>query len=243
MSKKKWISLVAGIGILILIALIIYGYSNLFGGKGDEHVVKGVDLSAYQGDIDWDLLAAQNIDFAYIKATEGNDYVDEKFKMNWEESQKTELKVGAYHFLSYDSTGKEQAKNFIDNVPVSNKNLPPVVDMELYGAYEAAPMEKAKVKVILDEFMKELENTYKVKPIIYTNQYLFDMYIGTDYKDYKIWIVDLDNNWPDTLTNGEEWTLWQFSHRNVLDGYTGSETFIDMNLYNGTYNEFIDEFF
>jgi len=243
MSKKKWLPLAAGIGVLIIIALIIYGCSNFLGGKGDDHVVKGVDLSAYQGEIDWNLLASQNIDFAFIKATEGKDFVDEQFEKNWKESQKTGLKVGAYHFLSYDSTGKEQAKNFIDHVPVSSKNLPPVVDMELYGVYEAAPMEKAKVKVILDEFLKELENNYKVKPIIYTNQYLFDMYIGTDYKDYKIWIVDLDNNWPDTLPNGQEWKFWQFSHRNVLDGYTGSETFIDMNLYNGTYNEFIKEFF
>lgn len=247
MSRKKWIPLAAGIGGLVLIILFMYGCRDVFiEGKGDEHVVKGVDVSAYQGDIDWDTLAKENIDFAFIKATEGHDYVDEQFKKNWAESQKTQVKVGAYHFLNYDSTGKEQAKNFIEQVPVSNKNLPPVLDLELYGTYETAPMEKEKVKVILDEFLKEIENTYKVKPIIYTNQYLFDLYIGTEYKDYKIWIVDLDSNWPKTLKNGEEWTFWQFSHRGVLDGYQnteGAETFIDMNLYNGTYKEFIKEFF
>lgn len=243
MNRQKWIWLATGLGVLVLIALLVYGFSSLFGGKGDDHVVKGVDLSAYQGEIDWDILADQNIDFAYIKATEGSDFVDEQFVKNWKESQKTGLKVGAYHFLSYDTTGKDQAKNFIDNVPVSNKNLPPVVDMELYGTYLTTPMEKAKVKVILDEFLKEIENNYKVKPIIYTNQYLFDLYLGTDYKDYKIWIVDLDNNWAETLPNGEEWTFWQYSHRNILDGYQGSETFIDMNVYNGTYNEFKEEFF
>ena len=69
------------------------------------------------------------------------------------------------------------------------------------------------------------------------------MYIGTDYKDYKIWIVDLDNSWPDTLPNGETFTFWQYSHRGMSDGYNGDEIFIDMNLYNGTYAEFIDEFF
>jgi len=244
MTKKRLLPLPLGIGILILIALLIYGCSNLFQEKkGDDHLVKGVDLSSYQGKIDWNVMSAQGIDFAFIKATEGNDYVDGQFKKNWEESQKTSLKVGAYHFLSFDSTGKEQAKNFIDNVPVSDKNLPPVVDLELYGIYEETPMDKEKVKVILDEFMKELENNYKVKPIIYTNQYLFDLYIGTEYKDYKIWIVDLDNYLPNILPNGEEWTFWQFSHRSVLDGYQGDQKFIDMNLYNGTYSEFIKEFF
>jgi len=244
MSIKKAISLGVGIGVLFIIVLIIYGITHTFNQtKNEDHLVKGVDLSAYQGDIDWELLADQNIDFAFIKATEGNDYVDTKFKTNWEESQKTALKVGAYHFLNYDTTGKAQAKNFIDNVPISDQNLPPVVDLELYGIYEDNALPKEQVKVILDEFLKELENHYGVKPIIYTTQRIFKMYIGTDYKDYQIWIVDLDNAWPETLQNGETFTFWQYSHRGMMDGYDGDETFIDMNLYNGTYAEFIDEFF
>lgn len=244
MSVKKAISLGVGIGVLFIIVLIIYGVTHTFNQtKREDHLVKGVDLSAYQGDIDWELLADQNIDFAFIKATEGDDYVDTKFITNWEASQKTALKVGAYHFLNYDTTGKAQAQNFIANVPVSDQNLPPVVDLELYGIYEDNALPKEQVKVILDEFLKELENHYGVKPIIYTTQRIFKMYIGTDYKDYRIWIVDLDNAWPETLPNGETFTFWQYSHRGMMDGYDGDETFIDMNLYNGTYAEFIEEFF
>lgn len=244
MTKRKLISLGLGIGVLIIIVVIIYGITNTFNQeKGKDHLVRGVDLSAYQGNIDWKLLADQNIDFAFIKATEGNDYVDSNFKTNWEESQKTKIKVGAYHFLSYDTTGKEQAKNFIDNVPASKNTLPPVVDLELYGSYEENPLTKEQVKVILDEFLNTLEKNYGVKPIIYTTQRIFKMYIGNDYKDYKVWIVDLDNYWPDTLPNGETFTFWQYSHRGMMNGYDGDETFIDMNLYNGTYAEFLKEFF
>lgn len=244
MTKKKWITLAAGIGALIIIVIVIILINNMANQKkGDDHIVKGVDLSAYQGEIDWKLLADQNIDFAYIKATEGKDYVDEQFKTNWEKSQKTGLKVGAYHFLSYETTGKDQAQNFIKNVAVSDKNLPPVVDLELYGKFEENPLPKEQVKVILDEFLKDVETNYGVKPIIYTTQRIFNMYIGTDYKDYKIWIVDLDNSWPKTLPNGEEFTFWQFSHRGMMDGFSGDETFIDMNMYKGTYTEFLEEFF
>lgn len=244
MSNKKLIALVASIGILLMIALITYGITNTVNQeKRADHPVKGVDLSAYQGEIDWKVLAEQNIDFAFIKATEGSDYVDGQFKKNWEASQKTGLKVGAYHFLSYDTSGKNQADNFIKNVPVSKSNLPPVVDLELYGKYEETPMAREQAKVILDELLKELEKNYGVKPIIYTSQRIFNMYIGTDYKDYKIWIVDLDNSWPETLPNGEKFTFWQYSQRGMLDGYNGDETFIDMDLYNGTYAEFKKEFF
>lgn len=244
MTKKKWISLVAGIIVLILIVITIFAVSNIYSNdKGENHYVRGIDLSAYQGEVDWKILADQKIDFAYIKATEGKDFVDEQFKKNWEESQKTGLKVGAYHFLSYETTGKDQAKNFIANVPESKKNLPPVVDLELYGIYEETPLPKEQVKVILDELLKDLEANYGVKPIIYTSQRIFNMYIGTDYKDYKIWIVDLDNSWPKTLPNGSEFTFWQYSQRGIFDGYNGNETLIDMDLYKGTYDEFLKEFF
>jgi lysozyme len=244
MSKQKWISLVAGMIGLVLIIIFIYGCSNMFiEGKGDDHIVRGVDLSAYQGEIDWKVLANQNIDFAFIKATEGNDYVDSQFEKNWEESQKTELKIGAYLFMNYDSTGKVQANHYYNTVGSLKNQLPPVIDLELYGKYEETPLTEKEVKVILDDLIKELEKNYDVKPIIYTTQRIFNMYLENGYDDYKIWIVDLDNSWPNTLPNGEEWTFWQYSHRGMLDGYNGNETFIDMNLYHGTYQEFLNEFF
>jgi len=244
MIKRKWIPLAAGIGILVLIVAVIYGCTNMYNNKqSEERYVRGVDLSAYQGEIDWKTLAEQNIDFAYIKATEGHDYVDSQFKTNWEASQDTDIKVGAYHFLNYDTTGKSQAENFIANVPVSKDHLPPVLDLKLYGQYEENALPKEQVKVILDEYLKTIEDHYGVKPIIYTSQRVFNMYIGTDYKDYKVWIVDLDNSWPEKLPNGTEFTFWQYTQRGILDGYNGNETFIDMDLYKGNYDEFLKEFF
>ena len=76
----------------------------------------GIDVSAYQGEIDWQILSKNNIFFAYIKATEGSSFVDKNFAYNFSEAQKTDLHVGAYHFFSYDSSGEIQAQNFIENV-------------------------------------------------------------------------------------------------------------------------------
>ena len=64
--------------------------------------VKGVDVSSYQGVIDWEILAAQDIFFVFIKATEGSTFVDDNFAYNCSEARKTGLRVGAYHFFSYD---------------------------------------------------------------------------------------------------------------------------------------------
>jgi lysozyme len=244
MKMKIWIPVVTAfvIFVFVIIGIFIYNYI-LVQEKEADHNVIGVDVSVYQGEIDWTILSSQNIDFAYIKATEGADHVDSSFVYNWEESQKTGLKVGAYHFFNFDVSGAEQAQNFIDTVEMTDQNLPPVIDLEIYGEYISAPKSIEETRAILDELISELENYYNVKPIIYTNLWSFRTYLGSEYQGYKIWIVDLDSSEPDVLPNGEEYTFWQYSHRGVLDGYQGEELFIDMNIYNGTYEEFINEFY
>ena len=104
--------------------------------------VFGVDVSVYQGEVDWAVLAGQGVDFAFIKATEGSSLQDVRFAENWTNAQAAGVRVGAYHFFSYDSPGETQADNFIDAVPVTPGALPPVVDIEFYGDNLEHPPEK-----------------------------------------------------------------------------------------------------
>ena len=116
--KTKWklilVCTVCSLGLIgVIICTLLYnGIIQINGISAGKYPVRGVDVSAYQGDIDWDILSSQNIQFAFIKATEGSDFVDEHFKENWEKARTTELKVGAYHFFSFESPGKTQAENF-----------------------------------------------------------------------------------------------------------------------------------
>ena len=73
------------------------------------------------------------MDFAFLKATEGSSLQDVRFAQNWANAQAAGVRVGAYHFFSYDSPGETQADNFISAVPVTPGALPPVVDIEFYG--------------------------------------------------------------------------------------------------------------
>src|SRR6476620_6575337 len=79
--------------------------------------VIGIDVSNHQGDIDWSALAGSNVAFAYIKATEGGDFRDKRFQLNWEGAKKAGITRGAYHFFTQCRPGAEQAKNFIATVP------------------------------------------------------------------------------------------------------------------------------
>lgn len=201
-----------------------------------DYPVHGVDVSEYQGNIDWNVLAGQDISFAYIKATKGNGYQDKKFIFNWINANKTALKVGAYHLFSYEDSASAQADNFTGIVPKQKGSLPPAVDIELYGEQKKDPPDKEKTIRILTELLQKLEDYYDKKPVIYVTKKSFDLYINGNFNEYPIWVRNVKT--IPMLSDNREWTFWQFSNRGVLKGYEGEETFIDLNVFNGTKEEF-----
>ena len=198
--------------------------------------VKGVDVSSYQGDIDWKVIQSQGISFAFIKATEGSTFNDKFFQKNWENASKTDIRIGAYHFFSFDSSGKTQAENFIRAVKKVDNMLPPVVDVEFYEGKSKNPPTKEHTQAILNNLLEALEIHYGMKPIIYATRSSYARYIKDDYKDYDIWIRNLF--YHPYLADRKTWTFWQYSNKNILEGYKGNEKYIDMNFFNGNKKEF-----
>lgn len=238
---KEWIldhKAVAIIGAVVLLLLVVG--IGVFIGRGtfsNKDTVLGVDVSAYQGEINWKKLAKQNIDFAYVKATEDTDHLDSQFEDNWKNARKAGLKVGAYLFVNFNEKGKDQADYFIKNVPNEKDSLPPVIDLELYGDYLDQPMAKDKVVAMLKEMVAALEGEYDKTPIIYTNYNTYNTYLADSLKEIPIWICDISSSQPD-LEGGHQWVFWQYSQRQILEGYDGDELFIDMNKFNGDLKEF-----
>lgn len=242
MNKKKRIIIGACISIVlasaILATLVWNGIILLNNPSTKRYPVRGVDVSSYQGDIDWDALASQNIMFAFIKATEGSSFVDKYFEYNYIQARKTNLRIGAYHFFSYDSPGKTQAENFIANVEKYKNMLPPVIDLEFYGDKEKNPPPKVNVRQELDDLIDLLESHYGMKPIIYATEKSYSLYIADAYEDYDIWIRNVITS--PKLSDNRRWTFWQYTNWERLDGYKGKEKYIDMNVFNGTKDDFED---
>ena len=191
----------------------------------------GVDVSSYQANINMNKLKEQNIKFIYIKATEGSKTQDDKFDENWEEAKNAQLLSGAYHFFSYDSEGKTQAENFIKTVDKDMKGrLLPAVDIEYYGDKEQNPPDKADVVRELKVFLELVEEEYGVKPLIYTRSEIYDKYLKGEFDDYKKWISSLYT--PLSWNYKDDWYIWQYLNRGELEGYTGGEKYIDLNILN-----------
>ena len=192
-------------------------------------MTRGVDVSSYQENVDMSKLMEQGIEFIQIKATEGSGHEDPSFEDKWAAAEKAGLPAGAYHYFSYNSSGVTQAENFIKIVGDLSGRLIPAVDMELTPEEVMNPPEKDEVVRGLKAFMAVVEEKYKVKPLIYARQDYYNKYLAEDFKDYPRWVRNV--YWPAFFDAGEEWTMWQYYDRAVLDGYSG-EKYIDLNVIN-----------
>ena len=233
MTLKKvlfYLGLFVLAAMLTLAVLLYAGILQINHPSAEKFPVKGVDVSSYQGDIDWKTLSDQGIRFAYIKATEGSSMEDRCFCYNWSEAAKTDLRIGAYHFFSFETSGQTQAENYIRSVKAPETMLPPAADVEPYGKYtELTP-------TVLDDlsvWLRTVETQYGIKPIIYTSNNFYSK-IKAAFPTYDIWIRSVYGVPSKQIT----WVFWQYSSRMRLDGYSGDERFIDMNVFAGTEEEF-----
>ncbi len=230
------VTALAGLGALGL-WLFEEGWIHVNSPSETEYPVRGVDVSHYQGTIDWQVLASQNLTFAFIKATEGSGLQDECFLQNWEGARAAGLAAGAYHFFSFDSPGETQADNFIRTVPAAENALPPVIDVELYGDKTRNLPDADETAAILDVLVERLTETYGTAPIFYTTEQCYRLYIEERYPDSPVWIRSVYGKpWL------SDWCFWQYFDRERLEGYSGEEKFIDMNVYRGSLEEFYAQF-
>ncbi len=232
--------LITAVIVVLLTAAFITGFTFLYlyiteseEDPYNPYPVVGVDVSSYQKDIDWKGLEDEGIEFAFIKATEGTTYIDGRFEYNWKEANKTGMKVGAYHFLTYTSAGETQAENFINTVGHKWRMMPPVVDVEFYGNYLDNPPSKDEMYEILDPLLRILEEEYDRVPIIYTNINIYKKYLSKIYERYPVWISSPDGI-PDKLDDGKEWLFCQYTFTGTSPSVAGGTEYIDYNVFNGT---------
>jgi lysozyme len=199
--------------------------------------VHGVDVSRWQGDIDWETLRTQGANFAYIKATDGGDHLDPMFKTNWRKAKEAGLKRGAYHFFYWCRTAGEQADWFIRNVPKEAGALPPVVDVEWNGGSSCKRrIARARVLEKMQVFLDKLERHYGQRPIIYTAPDFYRDNLRGELLDYPFWLRSVAAH-PAKVYPGRKWLFWQYSGSGLSDGVDGK---IDLNVFHGSEDDWRD---
>lgn len=193
--------------------------------------VFGIDVSHYQGRINWDSLQNGNNDFplhfVFVRSTAGDDGVDTQFKTNWRKAAKHGFLRGAYHYYRPNKNSVKQADNFIKTVKLKAGDLPPVLDIEQIPSEQSMDSLKSGLRRWLDK----VEKHYGMKPIIYSGESFYTDFLREEFEGYELWIANY-SFFEDEIR--PEWLFWQFTDKAKLNGIDGN---VDVNIYNGSLPE------
>ena len=241
--KRKIIKLVlAGLAVLLVATGVVlyWAYKNRVDiqhwWRGEividrnKYPIVGIDVSAHNGDIDFNKVRADGYSFVFIKASEGEDYQDSKFLKNYEKARHAGLKVGAYHFFRKKTDGLNQAKNFLEMVGWCKLDLPLVVDVEDWSNDDQIKDERTQKH--LDAMLDNLKSRgYKV--MIYTNGNGYKKYIKNGQININLWLCSFKQ--PDKLRRIPH-QMQQYSHWGRVRGIWGD---VDLNVFNGSEQQWL----
>ena len=197
------------------------------------YAIHGTDVSKYQRSVDFARMRESGISFAFIKATEGGDRVDDKFDYHWAAARAAGVPRGAYHFYYFCRPASEQAAWFIRNVPRESSSLPPVLDMEWNPDSPTCKTRPSKetVRSEMKTFLQIVERHYKKKPIIYTSIDFFDDNELSTFRGYPYWLRSVAGH-PSQKYGSHPFTFWQYTGTGVIPGMSGDA---DINVFNGSH--------
>lgn len=202
-----------------------------------RYPIHGIDISRWQGDIDWSAVKAAGTRFVYMKATEGGDHVDPAFQRNWEGARRAGIPRGAYHFVYWCRPAHEQAIWFKQQIPADPDALPPVLDVEWNGHSRTCPKkidpELAREKIQL--MLTELEQLTGKKPVIYTDITFHKDVLEGQFNDYPYWIRSTAAV-PEARYSDRPWAFWQFTTTGRVPGIRGD---VDRNAFFGNEGQFV----
>jgi lysozyme len=241
--------MLAGVALLVAGCGLSPDFSGRYPAKSDakphpgvvsaqSFAVHGIDVSKWQGEIDWPAVRAAGTRFAFIKATEGGDHEDERFRANWNGAKAAGIPVGAYHFVYWCRPAHEQAQWFVQHIPNDPEALPPVLDLEWNGHSRTCPRKVAR-EIALEKarlMLRELEaHTGKV-PIIYTDiTFHKEVLEGErEFDRYPFWLRSVAAR-PEERYTDRPWAFWQYTTTGRIPGIKGD---VDRNVFRGSDAEF-----
>jgi GH25 family lysozyme M1 (1,4-beta-N-acetylmuramidase) len=191
----------------------------------DQTYCFGIDVSQYQGTINWDelLLTKHPLRFVIMRATMGSNGVDAQYVTNWAEAKRVGIKRGAYHFYRPFQNSTEQANNFIANVRLREQDFPPVLDVE-----RMSPFGEDNLRQGVRNWLKIIERHYGLKPIVYTGRHFYEHHLKGYIDGYPLWVASYGAHYK---VEHLPWTFYQFSENMTIHGISG---FVDGNFFKGS---------
>jgi GH25 family lysozyme M1 (1,4-beta-N-acetylmuramidase) len=196
---------------------------------------QGIDVSHWQGWIDWRRVARSGVDFAIAKATEGTWMVDDRYRANKAGAQRAGIRFTAYHFANPSGRRRDavrEADYFVRHARLNGWNLIPALDLEAHGGLRPRELTDWTLR-----WLRRVEKKLGVKPMLYTAPGFWHDRMGRTPRIAKagyrtLWIAHWGTHRPAVPTpwRGAGWTIWQWTETGQVSGVA---TPVDRNLYSG----------
>lgn len=192
-------------------------------GNHTESPYGGIDVSHYQGMINWAQVAASGqVKYVFCKATESNNLMDNTFAYNVREARAHGLPVGCYHFFRPNVSGRAQLEYFIQNVDMKTQDIRPMIDIEIRGKQSLINFQRN-----IREFLDGFERHYGFKPILYASVNFYNEYLSGAFDDYLYMIAKYAEGIPQPR-GPIGFAMWQYSSHGRVPGIRGS---VDMSHF------------
>jgi lysozyme len=193
----------------------------------------GLDSSTFQGIIDWNLVKAAGVQFAFLKASEGITLQDDKFASNAKSARSVGIPYGAYHFFRPNDNVTDQVDNFCTVVgSLQTGDLPPFLDTEDDTIWTPYTLDQRIT--MITSWMSAVQTKLGVAPILYCSPDFAKNILGgrSELKQYLLFVADyINGTQPVVPAPWTDWTFWQQTGKGTLSGITGD---VDLDYFNGT---------
>ncbi len=205
-----------------------------------SNTVPGIDVSHWDGTIDWAMVNGAGVKWAYAKATESTNYTDPTFATNWSGMKSAGVLRGAYHFFHPDVDGTAQADRFIGVMgTLGASDLPPMLDWEVSnGASGATAAANAQA------FIDRVKSVTGRPTVIYTSPGLWGGFgVTQSFSSDPMWVAHylyctMGSGCCPTMPSGwTTWAMWQWSDKGMVTGVPA--TAVDLDIFDGTYAQLV----
>lgn len=192
----------------------------------ERYPIRGIDVSSHNGMMNLDAAAADGIEFIFIKASEGNTFRDENFRINYDKASHAGMKIGAYHFFRFDCDGVSQGMNLLKAIGSRPLDLGVAIDIEDAGNPEGIDSLLIARRL---EAMTAYLNLSGYRVTFYSNRDGYYRYIKDSMPGACLWICSFHSTPIEA-----EWTFWQYNHHGKVPGIRKD---VDLNVFCGSREE------
>ncbi len=225
MKKINWVKVNLTIFLLFFFLNYMLPVSVFAFEPSNDEIYNGIDVSVYQGNIDYEKVKQAGIEVVYIKSSEGSNFVDPKFERNYTEARKNGLKIGFYHYVTArtEEEARRQAEFFVSTISGKVADCKLAMDFESFGN-----LTKKEINSIGLTFLRTLEELSKKEAVLYSNAYTASYIWEGEVTKYPLWIAQYGVESPQNNGTWNSWQGWQYSDMGEI---AGINAYVDRDKY------------